>query len=169
MAELTGPSGIAYGVDISRGMIEKAKKNARKFNITNVRFIQSELETLPLDDNSIHVVISNCTINHTKDKLAVYKEINRILHKDGRIIISDIYSLEKVPEDYASDPVAVAECWAGAITKEEYIHILGQAGFKDMVIVEESEPYDKGKIMVASFTFIAYAYKESTCCNKKCC
>jgi ubiquinone/menaquinone biosynthesis C-methylase UbiE len=169
MAESTGPSGIAYGVDISGGMIRKARKNAEKFHITNVRFIQSELESLPLDDNSINVVISNCTINHAKDKRAVYKEIYRILHKDGRIIISDIYSEEDVPAEYADDPTAVAECWAGAITKEKYISILEEAGFRDVVIVEESEPYNKGKIVVSSFTFIAYAQKSTSCCSKGCC
>jgi len=155
MSEDTGPSGFAYGVDIADGMLEKAKRNAEKFNISNVEFVKSELDNLPFDNDVIDVAISNCTINHAKDKLAVYKEIHRVLSKDGRIVISDIYSVGEVPPEYARDPQAVAECWAGAITKEKYIHILNQAGFKEMTIAEESDPYPKGKIKVSSFTFIA--------------
>ncbi|MBN2442843.1 MAG: methyltransferase domain-containing protein [Spirochaetales bacterium] len=156
MAEEAGPSGFAYGIDLSEGMIEKAKKNAHKFNISNLEFIQSELEILPIKDDSIDVVISNCTINHARDKGAVYKEIYRVLKKGGRIVISDIYSLDTVPPEYAEDPQSISECWGGAITKDTYIRVLEEAGFNEVVIVDESEPYDKGKIVVASFTFIAY-------------
>jgi ubiquinone/menaquinone biosynthesis C-methylase UbiE len=155
MAEAAGPDGFAYGIDIADGMLEKAKKNIQKFHIKNAKVMKAELEHLPFDDRSIDVVISNCTINHSRDKAAVFRETARVLSEDGRIVISDIYSLSDVPSKYADDPVAVAECWAGAITKDKYIQILEEAGFHDVTIVEESEPYPKGEISVCSFTFIA--------------
>jgi hypothetical protein len=71
-------------------------------------------------------------------------------------VVSDIYSLEPVPAEYADDPQAVAECWAGAVTKNEYFDHLSRAGFSEVTVLEESEPYDKGKIRVASFTLQAY-------------
>ncbi|MCU0456495.1 MAG: methyltransferase domain-containing protein [Bacteroidales bacterium] len=97
-------------------------------------------------------MISNCTINHSYDKVAVWNEIYRILKAGGRFVVSDIYSTEKVPDEFRNDPVAVAECWAGAVTREEYLLQLEKAGFEKIKIIEESEPYAKGKIKVSSWT-----------------
>jgi len=152
MAQQAGPEGKAYGLDISDGMLEKAKRNAAKLDIENAEFIRSELESIPLPDQHIDCVVSNCTINHASDKKAVWSEIFRVLKKGGRFTVSDIYSSEKVPEEYASDPEAVAECWAGAVTKDEYLSTIRECGFSDVEIIEESDPYEKGKIKVASFT-----------------
>jgi ubiquinone/menaquinone biosynthesis C-methylase UbiE len=113
------------------------------------------LEQLHIESNTANLVISNCTINHASNKRAVWSEIKRVLKKGGRLVVSDIYSTEPVPEEYANDPVAVAECWAGAITKEEYLSILTETGFKNVTIVEESKPYKKGEIVVVSFTVSA--------------
>ncbi len=154
MAEAVGENGFVYGVDVSDGMLEKAKANADKFGVTNVKFVKSELEKIEIDDKQANLVISNCTINHASDKLKVWQEVLRILKKGGRFSVSDIYSLEEVPNEYRNDPVAVAECWAGAITKELYLKILNEVGFVDIQIIEESMPYDKGKIKVASFTVV---------------
>ena len=152
IAETVGDKGFVYGIDISDGMLEKARKNANKFDIRNVDFIKSPLEIIPLPDNHLDLVISNCTINHASDKQAVWNEIFRVLKPNGRFVISDIYSTSTVAEEYKNDPVAVAECWAGAIVKEEYIEILKNAGFRFIKILEESKPYSKGKIDVVSFT-----------------
>ncbi|MFA7227667.1 MAG: methyltransferase domain-containing protein [Melioribacteraceae bacterium] len=152
MAQDVGESGFVYGVDISDGMLEKAKANAEKFGVSNVKFVKSELENIGIEDKQADLVISNCTINHASDKLKVWKEIHRILKKGGRFSVSDIYSIEDVPDEYKNDPVAVAECWAGSIRKEIYMDILNEAGFVDVTVIEESRPYDKGKIKVASFT-----------------
>jgi arsenite methyltransferase len=152
MAEDVGELGFVYGIDISEGMLEKAKKTAEKFEVKNVEFLRSELEIIPLSDNSIDLIISNCTLNHAKDKQAVWNEIYRVLKVNGRFVISDIYSTEVVPEEYSNDPIAVAECWAGSVTKKEYMDILNKSGFKDIEILEESLPYPKGKIDVVSFT-----------------
>jgi arsenite methyltransferase len=155
LRESVGESGYVYGVDIADGMIAKAKKQVEKFGYTNVMMVRSELEQINIASGVANLVISNCTINHAMDKRAVWTEIHRILKKGGRFVVSDIYSTEPVPEEYANDPVAVAECWAGAITKEEYLTILKETGFKNITIMEESKPYEKGKISVASFTVTA--------------
>ncbi len=153
LADAVGSSGFVYGIDISDGMIAKSRELSNKFGYTNVAFIQSNLELLPLPDNSCNLIISNCTINHVENKQNVFNEIYRILKPGGRCIISDIYSLEDVPLKYKNDPVAVAECWAGAITKDEYLATIARAGFTDIEIIEESQPYKKGAIYVASFTY----------------
>ena len=155
MADSAGPGGFAYGIDVSDGMLEKARENARKFGVSNVRFIKSELEDIGLDDGVADVVISNCTLNHAENKQRVWKEIHRILKKGGRFVVSDIYSTADVPEEYGNDPQAVAECWAGSVTRDEYLRTVTAAGFSDIRILEESKPYPKGKIEVASWTITA--------------
>jgi ubiquinone/menaquinone biosynthesis C-methylase UbiE len=160
LREAVGENGFVYGVDISEGMLAKAKKNVEKFGYANVELVRSELESIKLGEKVADLIISNCTINHAQNKRAVWSEIHRILKKGGRFVVSDIYSLDPVPPEYATDPVAVAECWAGAITKEEYMKILTETGFKDINIVEESKPYPKGKVTVVSFTVQA---KRSSC------
>lgn len=152
MAELTGDEGFVYGLDISDGMLKTAMGNAEKFGVLNVKFIRSELEKLELPDQTADLVISNCTINHAEDKTAVWNEIFRILKRGGRFVVSDIYSSAPVPEEYRNDPVAVSECWAGAVTREEYLETLSIAGFQSVTILEESSPYSKGKIEVSSIT-----------------
>ena len=160
LREAVGDGGSVYGVDISDGMLAKARKNIEKFGYTNVSLVRSELENIQLEAKLADLIISNCTINHANDKRAVWSEIHRILKNGGRFVVSDIYSSDPVPAEYANDPVAVAECWAGAITKEEYMKILTETGFKDISIVEESKPYAKGKVTVVSFTVQA---KKSSC------
>lgn len=155
MADLVGPGGFVYGVDVSDGMLEKARATAKKFGVTNVAFVKSELEKLPLDDDSADVVISNCTINHAPDKRRVWKEIYRVMKKGGRFIVSDIYSTAPVPDRYRNDPQAVAECWAGSVTRDEYLEGVRAAGFSDVTILEESAPYAKGAIEVVSWTISA--------------
>jgi ubiquinone/menaquinone biosynthesis C-methylase UbiE len=152
LAETVGNDGFVFGIDISEGMINKAASTAEKLGVTNVRFMQSPLEKLNLKDSNADLVISNCTINHSADKQAVWHEIYRILKKGGRFVVSDIYSLKPVPEEFRTNPVAVSECWAGSVTREEYLDQLKNAGFSSVSIIEESTPYEKGKILVSSWT-----------------
>lgn len=152
MAESVGETGFVYGIDISMGMLEKARRNAEKFGVTNVDFIRSELEKLDLPDTVADLVISNCTLNHASDKQAVWNEIHRIMKKGGRFVISDIYATKAIADEYKNDPVAVAECWAGSVTREAYMQQLEKAGFASVEIIEESTPYAKGNAEVASFT-----------------
>jgi ubiquinone/menaquinone biosynthesis C-methylase UbiE len=163
LAENVGKEGFVYGIDISDGMIQKATSTANRLGIKNARFLQSSLEKLNLEDNIADLVISNCTINHASDKQLVWNEIFRILKKGGRFVISDIYSLSPVPEEYRNDPVAVSECWAGSVTREEYLEQLAVAGFSSIKIIEESTPYEKGKVMVSSWTITGK--KSSGECN----
>ncbi|MCK5277057.1 MAG: methyltransferase domain-containing protein [Cyclobacteriaceae bacterium] len=160
LAEEVGEDGFAFGIDVSDGMLKKAEKNAAKLGITNVKFIKSKLEDIKIQSDTANLVISNCTINHADDKYRVWSEIERILKKSGRFVVSDIYSIGEVPDEYRNDPQAVAECWAGATTKQEYLDTLEKVGFKDIEIIEESAPYEKGKIEVVSFTIAG---------KKKCC
>lgn len=152
MAETVGENGFVYGIDLSDGMVEKARKNIEKFDIKNAEIIQSVMEKLPLQDASVNVAISNCTINHSQDKPAVWSEIHRVLKPGGRFVVSDIYATSPIPEEYRNDPEAIAECWAGAVTRAEYLTMLEEAGYQNIKILEESEPYAKGKADVASFT-----------------
>ena len=161
LADEVGETGFAYGIDVSEGMLRKARKNAEKLGITNVEFVRSELEDIQLESDSAHLVISNCTINHASDKFVVWSEIERILKKSGRFVVSDIYSIGEVPGKYRSDPQAVAECWAGAVTKQEYLDTLNRVGFTSIEIIEESKPYPKGEIEVASFTIAG----KKRCCS----
>lgn len=161
LAEEVGKTGFVFGIDVSDGMLKKAQKNADKLGVSNVKFLKSELEDIKVDSDSVNLVISNCTINHASDKYKVWREVERILKKSGRFVVSDIYSIGEVPEEYREDPEAVAECWAGAITKQDYLDTLKKAGFKDIEIIEESSPYAKGKIKVVSFTIAG----KKKCCN----
>ena len=152
LAETVGDKGFVYGIDISDGMLQKARNTAERLGVHNVEFIKSTLEQINLPDEKADLVISNCTINHAADKQVVWDEIFRILKNGGRFVVSDIYSTKPVPEEYRNDPVAVSECWAGSVTREIYLEQLGKAGFALVQIVEESEPYEKGMIRVASWT-----------------
>ncbi len=152
LSETVGDDGFVYGIDISDGMIQKAVSTAERLGIGNVSFIQSPLEKLRLDDSIADLVISNCTINHASDKQAVWNEVFRILKKGGRFVVSDIYSTTPVPDEYRNDPVAISECWAGSVTRGEYLEQLQKAGFTSIHIIEESAPYEKGKVMVSSWT-----------------
>ena len=166
LAETVGNDGFVYGIDISDGMIEKAVQTAGRLGVTNVSFIKSSLEELKLKDKVADLVISNCTINHASDKQRVWNEIYRILKNGGRFVVSDIYSTTPVPEAYRNDPEAIAECWAGSVTRDEYLKQLEKAGFSKITIIEESAPYSKGKVMVASWTIAGTRPSlKCNCCN----
>jgi len=152
LAETVGKDGFVYGIDISEGMIRKAVSTAERLGANNVAFLHSPLEKISLPDSAIDLVISNCTINHSGAKQSVWNEIFRILKKNGRFVVSDIFSLTTVAEEFRKDPVAISECWAGSVTREEYLGHLKNAGFGSWTIIEESSPYEKGKIMVSSWT-----------------
>lgn len=163
LAEEVGSEGHVYGIDISEGMLKKAELTAKKLGIENVSFIKSELEIIPLEDKSVDLVISNCTINHANDKQEVWFEIARILKNGGRFVVSDIYAIEEVPDKYRNDPEAISECWAGSITRNLYLEQLKIAGFNEVEIIEESTAYKKGEIEVASFTLKGKITKICNC------
>ncbi len=163
LAEEVGEHGFVYGIDITDEMLKKATKTAEKLNVTNVKFVKSDLEKIDLPSNIANIIISNCTINHASDKQQVWNEIYRLLKDNGRFIVSDIYAITEIPDIYKNDPVAVSECWAGAIVKDEYLKILNLAGLTNITILEESKPYEKGKAEVVSFTISGYKNKKKCC------
>lgn len=143
---------FVYGIDLSEEMILKSRKEAQLKNIKNARFLKSELEHIPLNDGIANHVTSNCVLNHVTNKQSVWNEIYRIMIAGGDFVISDIYALETIPEEYATDPVAISECWGGAVTKQVYMENIINAGFHSVEIIEESQPYSKGNVKVVSFT-----------------
>lgn len=152
MATKVGATGMVYGIDISEGMLEQARKSADKLSVKNVTFIQSDLEEIGIPSEIADVLISNCTLNHVADKQKVWNEIYRILKSGGRFVVSDIYATEPVPEDYRNNPEYVAECWAGAVTRDQYLETIQHAQLEDIRILEETAPYAKGLIHVSGIT-----------------
>jgi ubiquinone/menaquinone biosynthesis C-methylase UbiE len=130
-----------------------------------VRFEKALLEKLPIPSNSVDLATSNCVLNHASDKPAVWREIFRVLKPGGRFVVSDIYSSAAVPPEFKDDPEAVAECWAGADTREVYLKTVVDAGFQELSVLEESAPYPKGKIEVSSFTLKGHKPQARRCCG----
>ena len=166
LATIVGETGFVYGIDTSEAMLRRGRRTANKMGIENVEFISSEFDSIPLEARTVDLAISNCSINHAPDKARVWEEIFRVLKPGGRFVVSDIYALKEVPAEYREDPDAVAQCWAGAVTRTEYLKTLEDTGFEGILILEESRPYDKGKIEVASFT-IAGKRPGACCCQRK--
>ncbi|MFH0857558.1 MAG: arsenite methyltransferase [Candidatus Magasanikbacteria bacterium] len=131
-----GTSGKVIGVDMTEAMIEKANANAKKYNYTNVEFRLGDIENLPLEDNSIDIIISNCVINLAPNKLAVFHEAFRVLKTGGRMYISDIVLLEPLREEQRNDETLIAGCVGGALLKEEYIEIIKQSGLQVNILGE---------------------------------
>ena len=137
-ANAVGAAGHVIGVDMTPEMIEKARANARKGGYSNVDFRLGELEHLPAADNSVDVIISNCVINLTPDKAAVFREAFRVLKPGGRLAVSDMVLLHELPDVVKQSVAAYVGCLSGAIMKDAYIATIRAAGFDDVRIVEES-------------------------------
>jgi arsenite methyltransferase len=165
LADQVGPTGHVFGVDLTDAMLDKARKTARTLGADNVTFFRSDLETIALPDASTDWVTSNCVLNHVADKPRVWREIARILKPGAQFVISDIYALEPIAPEDRANPEAVAECWAGAVTRDEYLAEVVGAGLVDVRVTEESEPYRKGRATVASFTLVGRKPAESSCCG----
>ncbi|MHB1376927.1 MAG: methyltransferase domain-containing protein [Candidatus Humimicrobiaceae bacterium] len=154
----SGPEGKAIGLDITVAMIEKAKSNAEKSRISNVDFIEGDIEILPFDDGAFDAVMSNCVINHAKNKNKVFSEISRVLKKGGRFVISDAVTKEPLPLEIKNNPEARAQCFGGAIMEEEYLGTLKSAGFDNIDILKRRE-YVKNGYDFISLTIMAYKNK----------
>jgi ubiquinone/menaquinone biosynthesis C-methylase UbiE len=162
LAEVVGPTGHAYGIDVTDAMLDQAQKTAAKLGVTNATFRRGTLEALPLPSDTADWVLSNCVLNHATDKAATWHEIARILRPGGRFVVSDIYAVGDIPDEYRNDPAYVAECWAGAVSRDAYLGHVRGAGFTEIRVVEESAPYEKGKASVASFTVSGRKFER--CC-----
>ncbi len=185
-ARRVGPTGKAYGLDMTDEMLALARENQHKAGVANVEFLKGEIESIPLPDNSVDVVISNCVINLSADKDRVLREAFRVLKPGGRFAVSDVVVRGQAPEDVRQNMLLWAGCIAGALEDSQYIAKLAEAGFEDIGIeptrvydiedartflsgqgvdVDAIAPQVEGKFMSA---FIR-AMKPATCCAPGCC
>ena len=131
-----GTSGRVIGVDMTDDMLQRARENAQKLGATNVEFRKGYIERLPVEDASVDFVISNCVINLSPDKPAVFREIRRVLKPGGRFAVSDIVLLRELPENVAQSVSAYVGCIAGASQIGDYISFAMEAGLSDLKILE---------------------------------
>lgn len=137
-ADKVGKKGKIIGVDMTPEMVEKARENAEKSGADNVEFRLGEIENLPVADNSVDAVISNCVINLSPDKRRVFIEAFRVLKSGGRLMISDIVLLNELPEEIRNSVEAYVGCVSGTVLKEEYLKAIEEAGFQDVKIMDET-------------------------------
>ena len=137
-ANRVGPTGKVIGVDMTPEMINRARENADKGSYSNVQFVPGELEDLPVDDNSMDAVISNCVINLLPDKKKVFKEVFRVLKPGGRLMVSDLVLRQKLPLSIENSIEGYVGCISGAVMKDVYLDAIGSAGFGDVEVIEES-------------------------------
>ena len=135
-AQKVGPTGKAIGIDMTPEMLARARANAAQQGLTNVAFYHATIDRIPLPDNSVDCIISNCVINLAPDKAAVFREMFRVLKPGGRVAISDIALKQPLPDEVARDVLAYVGCIAGAILIPEYERGLKEAGFHAVQIID---------------------------------
>ena len=131
-AKRVGPTGKAYGLDMTDEMLELANKNKAQAGAENVEFLKGYIEDVPLPDGSVDVIISNCVINLAADKQAVFNEMHRVLKTGGRVGVSDVVAANELMPEQRSERGSFVGCIAGALSFEEYERGLAEAGFKDV-------------------------------------
>lgn len=131
-AQRVGPTGRVIGVDMTPEMLDRARANAQRLGVTNVEFRLGEIEHLPVADASVDVIISNCVINLSPDKPAVFREAFRVLKPGGRLSVSDILAERPLPETLRADLESWASCVSGAVPAADYVAALEAAGFVDV-------------------------------------
>jgi arsenite methyltransferase len=187
-ARRVGPGGKAYGLDMTDEMLALARENQRKAGVENVEFLKGEIENIPLPDNSVDVVISNCVINLSADKDRVLREAFRVLKPGGRFAVSDVVTRGEVPAEVRQNMLLWVGCIAGALEDWKYVAKLANAGFDD-IDVEPTRVYNiedartflsglgldvdamasavEGKFLSAFIRAVKPASKE--CCGPACC
>ena len=133
-----GQNGKVIGIDMTEEMLEKAKNSASKHSYKNVEFKLGEIENLPIENDSIDTIISNCVINLSSDKLKVFQEAFRVLKPDGKLMVSDIVTNGDLPDEIRKSFDAWAGCIAGALEKNEYLDTIKKAGFKSVEVISEN-------------------------------
>lgn len=143
-ARKVGPNGKVYGVDMTPEMLSTARANAVKEGYRNVEFLLGEIEHLPLPNNSVDVIISNCVVNLSTDKAQVFKESFRVLKEGGRIAISDVVANKPLPKEMVNNKELYCNCISGAVPINDLKAILSKAGFTDIVI----EPQENSRMFI---------------------
>jgi SAM-dependent methyltransferase len=185
-ARRVGPSGKAYGLDMTDEMLALARENQCKAGIQNVEFLKGEIENIPLPDNSVDVIISNCVINLSGDKDRVFREAYRVLKPGGRFAVSDVVVRGEVPSEIRENVLFWVGCIAGALQDDEYVNKLTKAGFEKIAIeptriyqIEDARRFlsEKGVDVdaIASqvdgkfMSAFVRAIKPARCCAPGCC
>ena len=189
-ARRVGPTGKAYGLDMTDEMLALANDNKRKAGIHNVEFLKGEIENIPLPDNSVDVIISNCVINLSADKDRVLREAFRVLKPGGRFAVSDVVTRGEVAPEIRQSVLAWVGCIAGALEESEYRGKLGGAGFEQITLeptriyraedarefltgqgidVNALAPQVDGKFMSAFVRAVKPARTQKACCGPTCC
>jgi arsenite methyltransferase len=132
-----GNTGHVIGVDMTNEMLVKARENAKKGGFTNVEFRKGDIEKLPIDSNSIDVVISNCVINLAPNKKRVFEEAYRVLKIGGRLMVSDVVLTKTLTKELKNNKELLVGCISGAILKKDYLALLNQVGFSNITIIKE--------------------------------
>jgi ArsR family transcriptional regulator len=138
-ADKVGAQGQVIGIDMTEGMIEAARQNAEKQGYRNLEFRLGDIEDLPIDDNSVDVVISNCVVNLAPDKSKVFKEVYRVLKDGGRMYLSDIVLLGNLTEEQRQNEELIAGCVGGALLKDDYLKTIEESGFTVRILAEDKE------------------------------
>jgi SAM-dependent methyltransferase len=174
-AKRVGQKGRVIGVDMTAEMVAKARDNARRVSASNVEFRLGEIEHLPLADASVDVILSNCVINLSPDKPAVFREAYRVLKPGGRLAISDVVATQPMPEPLASSVEALTGCVAGAADVDTLRRYLVEAGFADVTISPRGDSGAIiGRCMPGAEDYVASATIEgrkpgASCCAPSCC
>jgi len=161
-ARRVGPQGKVIGVDMTAEMVERARRSALEGGCQNVGFRLGAMEHLPLDDESVDVIISNCVMNHAPDKVAAFREARRVLRPNGRLHVSDLVTEGLLPPADTPGLEVWAEWLAVASGKQEYLEAIRKAGFKDIVVAEErlfDSPAMKGPLAGKIISLQVTAYK----------
>jgi arsenite methyltransferase len=188
-ARRVGPDGKAYGLDMTDEMLALANENKEKAGVTNVEFLKGEIESIPLPDNSIDVIISNCVINLSADKNRVLHEAFRVLKPGGRLAVSDVVTRGEMPAEIKKSVLLWVGCVAGALEENEYRNKLSASGFERIEVeptriyrvedareflaaegvdVEAIAPHVDGKFMSA-FIRAVKPLQSGPCCGPSCC
>ena len=138
-AQAVGPEGRVIGVDMTPEMIAQARENATKAGVENVEFRHGFIEEMPVEDDTVDVLISNCVINLSPDKPAVFREAFRVLRPGGRVAVSDIVLTEPLPPAVAENMAAYVGCVAGASLLDDYLGYMKEAGFEDIQVAESRQ------------------------------
>ncbi len=186
-AKRVGPTGKAYGLDMTDDMLALARENQRQAGVGNVEFLKGEIENIPLPDNSVDVVISNCVVNLSTDKDRVFREAFRVLKPGGHFAVSDVVAQGEVPDAVRKSMMLWVGCIAGALEENDYIAKLAKAGFTDISVeptriysIEDARRFledadvdvdaiaaqSEGKLMSA---FVRATKPAGACCGPNCC
>jgi SAM-dependent methyltransferase len=189
-ARRVGPTGKAYGLDMTDEMLALANLNKRKAGVENVEFLKGEIESIPLPDNSVDVIISNCVINLSADKDKVLREAFRVLRPGGRFAVSDVVTRGEILPEIRRSVLAWVGCMAGALDENEYRSKLAAAGFEQIEIeptriyraedareflsaqgldVDAIAPQVDGKFLSAFIRAVKPSRTQEACCGPTCC